>query len=32
MAIVDKLAGLTRDRKEKTIIDGMVKIVDTPGV
>ena len=32
LAIVDKHAGLTRDRKEFSIMNGLVKIVDTPGV
>ena len=32
LAIVDKLAGMTRDRKEATIMEGLVKVIDTPGV
>lgn len=32
LAIVDELAGLTRDRKEYNIMNGLVKVIDTPGV
>ena len=32
LAIVDEIAGMTRDRKEFDIMDGLVKIIDTPGV
>lgn len=32
LAIVDKLAGMTRDRREFTILEGLVKVIDTPGV
>ena len=32
MAIVDKEYGMTRDRREFNVIEGMVTVVDTPGV
>jgi predicted GTPase len=32
LAIVDNHAGMTRDRREFTIMEGLVKIIDTPGV
>ncbi len=32
LAIVDKEYGMTRDRREFNVIEGMVTVVDTPGV
>ncbi len=32
LAIVDKEYGMTRDRREFTILNGMVTVVDTPGI
>ena len=32
LAIVDKEYGMTRDRREFNLLEGMVTVVDTPGV
>jgi len=32
IAIVDPHRGTTRDRKEFTILEGLVSVIDTPGV
>ncbi len=32
LAIVDKEYGMTRDRREFNVLEGMVTVVDTPGV
>lgn len=32
IAIVDKLHGMTRDRKEFNILNGLASVIDTPGV
>jgi GTP-binding protein len=32
LAIVDKEYGMTRDRREFTILNGMVTVIDTPGI
>lgn len=32
MAIVDKEYGMTRDRRQFTILNGLVTVIDTPGI
>ncbi len=32
LAIVDNQPGMTRDRREAVIMEGLVKVIDTPGI